>query len=269
MKLAASNIALSPYDHVNQLPQIAKLGLSGIEVAPSRVWRDSWQGLRSADVLAYRRSIEDAGLYVVGLHSLFYDQPNLGIFGNKKTRTRTLNFMEHLSKLCRDLGGVTLTYGGGRTRGIIPLEDAFSKSEFFFHELIPRIESHGTIFCFEPLPTADSDFINSVYDSIRLVESVDHPSLRVQLDAKALATTGELTKEVFELAAPYLVHVHANEPGFGILGTSGTVDHKKIARLLNGIGYTGHISIEQKMIGEDNPLVALSQSAKVLKEYYS
>lgn len=233
------------------------------------MWRDTWSGLKSSDVTSYRRSIEDAGLNVVGLHSLLYDQVDLGLFSDGETRARTLDFMEHLSKLCRDLGGKTLTYGGGRKRGDLPLEDAFSQSETFFHELIPRIESHGTVFCFEPLGPVDSDFINSVYDSTRLVESVDHPSLRVQLDAKALVATGELTKEVFDAAAPYLVHVHANEPDLGVLGTSGTVDHQEMARLLNDIGYTGYVSIEQKMIGEDDPLAALYQSAKILKEYYS
>lgn len=176
--------------------------------------------------------------------------------------------MEHLSKLCRDLGGKTLTYGGGRQRDKLSQEEAFIESEAFFHDLIPRIEDHGTVFCFEPLAPTDSDFINSVYDSIRLVESVNHPSLRVQLDAKALVATGELTKEVFEAAAPYLVHVHVNEPDLGILGTSGTIDHQEMARLLTDIRYTGYVSIEQKMIGEDDPLIALSQSAKILKEYY-
>jgi sugar phosphate isomerase/epimerase len=269
MKLASSNIALTTYDHIAQLKPLADMGISGIEIAPSRVWRDTWKGLKASDVSAYRRAIETAGLDVVGLHSLFYDQPDLRLFGDSDTRARTLGFMEHLSKLCRDLDGKTLIYGGGRNRGDLPLEDAFSQSEMFFHDLIPRIENHGTVFCFEPLGSADSDFINSVYDSVRLVESVDHPSLRVQLDAKALVATGELTKEVFEAAAPYLVHVHANEPDFGVLGTSGTVDHQKMSGLLNDIGYTGYVSIEQKMIGEDDPLAAISQSAKILEEYYS
>jgi len=269
MKLAASNIGLPSFDHGSELIALAKLGLQGIEIAPSRVWKDTWHGLVSSDVTAYRKEIEDAGLDVVGLHSLFYDQPELGLFRDIRTRVQTLDFMEHLSKLCRDLGGKTLTYGGGRKRGELPLEDAFAEAEAFFSELIPRIENHGTVFCFEPLAPQDSDFINSVYDSMRLVKTLNHPSLRVQLDAKALVTTGELSKNVFTDAAPYLVHVHANEPDLGVLGTSGNINHQTMAHFLNETDYDGYVSIEQKMIGEDAPLVALSQSINVLKEYYS
>lgn len=244
------------------------MGLSGLEVAPSRVWHDTWLGLKNSDVSGYRKSVEAAGLKIIGLHSLFYDHPELGLFRDPETRRQTLDFMEHLSKMCRDLGGSTLTYGGGRKRGSVSLEKAFTESEAFFADLIPRIESHGTVFCFEPLGPADSDFINSVYDSIRLVESIDHPALRVQLDAKALVANQELNDDVFRDSAPCLVHVHANEPDLGILGSSGLIDHPLIGSSLQEIGYEGYVSIEQKMIGEDDPLVALSQSVDVLKECY-
>jgi len=220
------------------------------------------------DVSSYRRAVETSGLEIIGLHSLFYDQPGLGLFRDCEVRARTLDFMEHLSKLCRDLGGKTLTYGGGRKRGDLALEDAFAESEAFFAELIPRIEDHGTVFCFEPLAPKDSDFINFVHESIRLVEAVNHPSLKVQLDAKALVATNELSEDVFKAAASYLVHVHANEPDLGVLGTSGAVDHHAMGGLLNEIDYEGFVSIEQKMIGEKTPLVALSESVKTLKECY-
>lgn len=244
------------------------MGISGLEVAPSRIWHDTWKGLKSSDVSSYRQAVENAGLKVVGLHSLFYDQPDLGLFRDPETRARTLDFMAHLSKLCRDLGGTTLIYGGGRKRGGVSIENAFTESRAFFEELIPRIEDHGTVFSFEPLGPKDSDFINSVYDSIRLVKAVNHRSLRVQLDAKALVANDELNMETVAAAAPYLIHVHANEPDLGVLGTSQTIDHVALARFLGEIKYDGYVSIEQKMIGENDPLSALSKSAEILKECY-
>ena len=117
MKAAVSNIALSPYDHGEELRRLAAHGLEGLEVAPSRVWRDTWHGLTTIEVSDYRRRIVNAGLGVVGLHSLFYDQPELGLFKEPAERAESLDFLEHLSKVCRDLGGRTLIYGGGRRRG--------------------------------------------------------------------------------------------------------------------------------------------------------
>ena len=244
------------------------MGVTGLEVAPSRVWRNTWHRLKPREVESYRLLVENAGLRIIGLHSLFYDQPGLGLFGDTETLVHTMDFMEHLSKLCRDLGGKTLIYGGGRKRGGVPLEEAYARSEAFFYELIPRIEQHNTIFCFEPLAVKDSDFINSTYDSIRLVKAVNHSSLKVQLDAKALVENNELTQAVFEAAAPYLAHVHANEPDFGVLGASGTIDHRSIGSFLRGIGYQQYVSIEQRMIGASFPLVALERSVNTLKECY-
>ena len=268
MKLGISNIGLTAYQHIDELKQLPQMGLSGLEVAPSRVWRDTWHGLSSRSVENYRNDVERSGMSVIGLHSLFYDRPELGLFRDRETRKLTLDYLEHLSKLCRDLGGKTLIYGGGRWRGRIALSKATTEAFNFFSDLVPRIEDHQTIFCFEPLAPSDSDFINSVYDSISFVEVLNHPAVRVQLDAKALFANGELTLKVFQAAAPLLVHVHANEPDLGVLGTSGKINNHKLAELLRYIKYEEYVSIEQKMIGKEAPLKALSKSAKLLKECY-
>ena len=49
MKLSISNIALPAFEHDDFLPRLAMLGLSGLEVAPSRRWRNTWQELRATD----------------------------------------------------------------------------------------------------------------------------------------------------------------------------------------------------------------------------
>ena len=161
-----------------------------------------------------------------------------------------------------------MIYGAGRWRGNLSLKDAMTYSLDFFSDLIPRIEEHKTVVCFEPLSPSDSDFINSVYDSISFVEHINHPAVRVQIDAKALVDNGEMVSDVFQAAAPFLVHVHANEPDLGILGTSGQVDNHKMANLLRNIKYEGYVSVEQKMIGENAPLEAVRQSANILSDCY-
>ena len=268
MKFAASNIALPAYKHDQELAKLQSMGLDGLEVAPSRVWRDTWHGLSSNDVRIYRKKVEKAGLQVVGLHSLFYDQPHLGLFCTEEFRSQTIEFMVHLSALCRDLGGTTLIYGGGRRRGAIPEDEAYKRAINLCEILCERIKGHGTCYCFEPLGPQKMDFINTVDDSIRIVQALENPAVRVQLDAEALADNLEISRQTFLAAQPYLVHVHANEPGFEVLGSSGSIDHAAIGAYLRTIGYEGFVSIEQKMIGEDNPLAALSQSIKVLQECY-
>jgi sugar phosphate isomerase/epimerase len=268
MKSAVSNIALPVYEHAQELGQLADLEIDGLEVAPSRVWPDTWLGLKSTDVINYRKLVESTGLHIVGLHSLFFDHPELGLFKDKTTRKETLTYMAHLSKICRDLGGKTLIYGGGRNRGGLSVKDAFEEAISFFGELQNEIEPHGTVFCFEPLGPNDSDFINAVKDSVRIVKAVDSSSLGVQLDAKALVENNDVKPSVFEAAKPYLVHYHANEPGLGVLGSSGKVDHRVLGKLLKKINYSGYVSVEQRMIDEEKPLLSIRDSMQVLKDYY-
>ena len=267
---AISNIALPAYDHAAELGRLRDLGMEGLEVAPSRVWRDTWHGLTAADVSAYRHAVETAGLKVVGLHSLFFDQPGLGLFKAPEIRRQSLDFLEHLSAVCRDLGGRTLIYGSApaRRRGDLPLEDAYAEAIGFFGDLTRRIDGHGTCFCFEPLGPDEADFINSALDALMVVEAVDNPALRIQLDAKALVANGEAEAATFRAVAPLLVHFHANDPGLAVLGSTGEVDHGAMGRMLGEIGYDGAVSIEQRMVNGDDPLADVARSAHVLRTCY-
>ena len=268
MRFAVSNIGLPAYDHTSLLGAVRNLGLEGVEVAPSRVWRDTWHGLSGSDVRAYRKAIEDAGLNVIGLHSLFYDQPSLALFEGLEKRARAIDFLVHLSAVCRDLGGRTLVLGGGRKRGDTPLETAFHETIDFLGDYCNRVESHGTVLCMEPLGINDSDFVNSIHDSVRIVDAVGHPALGLQLDAKALVENGEATFESFDVVRGRLDHFHANEPGLNVLGSSHNMPHVVFGDYLRKIGYTGYVSIEQRMLSETAPLADTRASAQVLKESY-
>lgn len=269
MKHAISNIALPQYRHGSELRDLRALGLAGLEVAPSRVWPDTWRGLTPQDVETYRADVEIAGLEIVGLHSLLFDQPDLALCAGAETRGRLLEFFVHLSGLCRDLGGRTLIWGGGRKRGETPEAEAMAIAVEFFGNLADRTADHGTIFCLEPLTPADTDFVHSVRECQHIAQVVNRRGLKVQIDAKALAGNGELDEETFRAVAADLVHVHANEPGFDVLGASGTVDHAAAGKYLRNIGYDGYVSIEQRMIDAENPLAAVRKSVSVLREAYA
>lgn len=268
MKHAVSNIALTAIDHRHELMELRELGITGIEIAPSRRWHSTWTELTPSDVESYRKDIETAGLEVVGLHSLFFDHPELGLFKGPETDIQSMLFLEHLSAVCRDLGGKTLIYGGGRRRGDVSQDQAYAQAHAFFSELCTRIEDHGTCFCFEPLGPNDTDFINSALESLAIVQDISHPAIRVQLDAKALYENDEAAPEIFQAVSSELVHFHANEPGLYPLGHSGTIDHGFLARMLREINYGGYVSIEQRMINADNPLADVKISTTLLKQYY-
>jgi len=268
MRPAISNIALPAFNHIADLSKIAEIGYHGIEVAPSRIWQDTWNGLQNDHVTRYRTEIEHAGLTVVGLHSLVFDHPELQLFGNPTSTEATLQFMVHLSSVCRDLGGRTLIWGGGRRRGTISADEAFDRAVEFMCALCDKTSGHGTIFCFEPLGPSDSDFVNGVLEAKAIADAVNRPNLCIQIDAKALVENNEIDADVFDAVTPALVHFHANEPGLGVIGSSGIVDHVRIGDMLNRAGYDRFVTAEQRMLSETRYLNDARESFRVLKTAY-
>ncbi|RAU23568.1 hypothetical protein CU669_00220 [Paramagnetospirillum kuznetsovii] len=268
IRIAVSNIGLPAFNHLGLLPRLAEMGVGGLEVAPSRVWRDTWMELPPAEVAAYGKAVRDAGLTVVGLHSLFFDHPDLGLFKGADTLTHTVAFMAHLSAVCRDLGGTTLIYGGGRKRGQLPPAEAEAECDAFLDALLPRMDGHGTKLCFEPLGPKDTDFLNTAGQCLALAERFAHPALGLQLDAKALMDNDELTQATFRAVQGRLDHVHANDPGLVVVGSTGQVDHAAIGRHLAGIGYGGWVSSEQRMLTEADPLADIAASVAAIRANY-
>ena len=267
---AISNITLPAHDHCGYFPALADMGFTGLEVAPSRAWPDTWGGLGHADVETYRKAAETAGLSVTGLHSLFFDQPALSLFGDPETRKRTGDFLVHLSSLCRDLGGRVLVFGSpsARRRGPLSEAQAADMAVDFFQDCLDRIRDHRTLLCLEPLCPTDTDFCNSIASILNLRDRVGRSNMRTQIDARAVTANGDVTDTAFDAVRDTLVHVHANARDLGELTASDGDDNARIGHQLKRIGYKGFVSLEQRMIGDDDPLAAVARSLQVMEKAY-
>ena len=220
MKLAVSNIAMPSFDHEDIIRVLAQWGITGLEVAPSKVWEDIFS-ITHAQVDIYRRQVERAGMKVVGIHSLFYDQPCLGLFKSGELHERTLDFLVHLSRICADLGGSTIVFGSpqSRKRGDLSVKEADARSVDFFKELCNRIQNHGTFILLEALGRNEADYIHSLEHVCRITEQVDAPCMGYHLDAKAAMEANDINVEVMRRIETMLVHVHVNELDLGVLGS--------------------------------------------------
>ena len=65
------------------------MGFRGLEVAPSKVWNEV-NDVTPKQVSTYRKHVENSGLKVIGIHSLFFDQPDLGLFRGSDIRKNTI-----------------------------------------------------------------------------------------------------------------------------------------------------------------------------------
>lgn len=242
MKLSASNLALPAFDHLYLLPELKRMGLDGIEVAPAHTWPNP-DMVSTAEVLAFRRAAETAGLQVVGLHGVHAD----GMFADRDTQQANIDAIVTRSALCRDLGGRTLILGA-RWCHDLPEREAWKAGRDFLERLLPRIEDHGTVLCLAPLTPGGGDFCVTAKSCYLLTNAVDHPSLGLHLSAAALAASCEMGHATFAAVRGRLDLFHADEPELAVAGSSGAIDHADLRRHLAAISYFGWVSVVQRQV---------------------
>lgn len=266
MKIAVSTLALPAGDPGSLLPALAALGVAGLEISADRLG----DGDGSASALLWRRAAETAGLEVVGIAGLLDDRPELGIFADGETRERTLDRLSTLSALCRDMGGRTLVLGAGRRRGDLPAKAAWGAARTFLDQLLPRLEDHGTLLCFEPLGPADTDFCNTATECRFLADHLDHPSLGLMLSARGQAENDDTGHMAFAALRGRLDHFHANEPGLAPLGATGRIDHADFRRHLAANGYRGWLTLVQRAASDPwaDPWADLEARLRFVRDMY-
>jgi sugar phosphate isomerase/epimerase len=246
VKLAVSNIAWGNDDLPGHLQLLKRLGCAGVEIAPSIIWEEPAvaTAVQRRDL---RALVEQNGLLIVGLHSLFYTRPDLNILGGEEAQESALRYMQRLIELCAALGGKTMVFGSpqGRKRGPLTLAQAMDRAALFFCKTGEMAEEYGVYVLIEPLGPDETDFITSSAQGMALVSQVNHPHFRLHLDAKAMISVGEDFDEVCHQYAGQYKHFHVGDPGLAPPGSTG-VDHAPLGRALRNAGYDGFVSIEMR-----------------------
>jgi sugar phosphate isomerase/epimerase len=254
MRLAISNIAwpLSEEDHVAELLQRA--GVAGIEIAPTKIWPAPLEA-SELELEAYRAFWQARGVSIVAAQSLLFGKPELTIFEDAETRSRTLAYLQGMTRVCARLGCQALVFGSPKNRRIggLPIVQARAIAQEFFGHLAESAEREGTAVVLEANPPAyGADFITRAADAIDLVKRVNHPGLRLHLDTACMTLAGDPIAETIAAGRDYLWHLHISQPFLAPVAADG-IDHRAFAQALREQGYARWVSIEMR---EPEPFTA-------------
>lgn len=249
MKISICNELFKGWDVEKVFDYAAQLGYDGVELAPFTL------GETASDISAaarnrIRQAADKAGIDIVGLHwllvkpeGLYINHPDAGI------RKNTQSYLKKLIDLCGDLGGKVLVHGSPRQRNVKegwdPAE-AWKRARETFQICAEAAKSRNVFYCLEALTTADTNFINTIDEALRMVADVDSPNFQTMLDCRSIhAGSGSELPGVLRtaLATGMLKHVHVNDPngrgpGFGKL------QFTPLLGILHEAGYRGYISVE-------------------------
>jgi D-psicose/D-tagatose/L-ribulose 3-epimerase len=268
MNIGISNIAWP----VDLQPEVAdllqSLGVTGIEIAPTRVW-SSPLDVPARELAAFRRFWNDHGLQIIALQSLLFGL-DLSLFESAESRAVMRRHLAGMIRLCAELGGRALVFGSPkhRRRGDLPIEEASRIALDFFTEIGACAAQHGVAFCIEANPTAyDCDFVTTSTEAIALVERVANPGFAVHLDTGAMTLSEEPIEQAVINAMTWCRHFHVSEPQLGPIGTGG-VNHQAFAATLKMLNYSRWISIEMRQRARESCLRDVAEAIAFTQRTY-
>lgn len=227
----------------------AALGYDGLEIAPFTLDPDQPHRIGAEKVKAVRHAIADAGIVVSGLHWLLVAPPGLSITSaDNGVRTRTLDVMRGLVRLCADLGGTYLVHGSPAQRRLEPgaEADGRSRGRDFFAEAARAAEATGVTYIIEPLSPDQTNFVTTVAEAVEIIAEIGSPALRTMVDCSSAGTNE--ADPIPDLLDRYIsegsvVHVHFNDPNRRGPG-QGALDFAPIVGVLNRLSYAAWIGVE-------------------------
>ena len=262
MKLAISNIAWEQHDDSIILDLLINNGVTGIEVAPTKLWQN-WEGASHKESTKYKKVMQEQGLELPAMQAILFGKPELQLFDKASHN----DFLEHI-KLVADLASGfssrVMVFGApkNRKRGQMSYSEAMEVAADFFHKAGEICVEYECCIGLEHNPVEYScDFVTNVLDAKELVEKVDHQGFKLHIDAAGLHMCGGDISEMINNAGEF-VHYHISEPMLEPI-SGGEVDQKSGIETLKAIGYKKWVSIEMK---QPNSIELLEKSLQDVNE---
>ncbi|MDX8396915.1 MAG: sugar phosphate isomerase/epimerase [Mariprofundaceae bacterium] len=245
MKLAISNIAWDQHDEAMILDVLKSNGVSGIEIAPTKLWHD-WKGASYKAAKEYKEVMLKQGFELPAMQALLFGKQELQLF-DKTSHPAFLEHIKLLAGLANGFGSKVLVFGSpkNRRRGQLPYSEAMKIAENFFHKAGEICAEHECCIGLEHNPVEyGCDFITNVLDAKGLVENVGHKGFKLHVDSAGLHMCGGDISKMIRKAGEF-VHYHISEPMLEpIFG--GVVHQEEGLNTLKSLNYDQWISIEMK-----------------------
>jgi D-psicose/D-tagatose/L-ribulose 3-epimerase len=246
MKLAFSNIAWSPHDQPDVLSLLRRRGISGIEVAPTKVW-PNWEDATPYAAERYGNWLRSLGFDVPALQAVLFGRPEARFFDRQGERA-LVTHLAHVAELAGAIGARTVVLGAPRQRdrGSLTIEEALNSAAEVLYELAETFAVQGTCLCIEPNPRRYAcNFIVNAKEGAELVRRVNHPGFGLHLDAAAMFLEGDDPARLWPEVGTLVRHFHISEPDLGDFRTP-QVPHRANLDFLSSTSYAGWCSVEMR-----------------------
>lgn len=256
MRLAASarfrfrysvcNELFEKWDFAKTCRTIKEAGYEGIEISPFTL-AENVDLIAPARRRELRSIIQSEGLVFAGLHWLLVTPKGLHVTtADKETRERSWSYVRKLIDFCADLGdGGVMVFGSPKQRGTQgnTLAEATEHFKTGLASVAPHAGERGVTILIEPLPSKDTDVVNTLGQAIRMLEEINHPAIQTMFDFHNTPDEREPWDTLVRRYFPHIRHIHVNEMDGRYPGT-GETDFVPVFQTLVERRYARWVSLE-------------------------
>ncbi len=241
MYLSISNIAWGAENDNRMYSLMQKYGFTGLEIAPTRIFPENpYYRLKEAEVWS-KKLDSDYGLVVPSIQSIWFGRTEK-LFGSEDERAALAEYTKKAIDFAAAIGCENLVFGCPKNR-YIPDDANIEIAVAFFKTVGDYAAERGTVIGMEANPTIyGTNFINDTVSALELINQVNSPGFRLNLDVGTMVQNNESVNELIG-QVKFINHVHISEPGLKSIEER-TIIHTELKRLLKDEGYNGFISIE-------------------------
>ena len=270
VKFAICNETYQNQDLQAVCDDVVAAGYEGLEIAPFTL-EDDPRDLTEKKATEIGAQVRSSGLDVVGLHWLLVKPEGFHLTTpDDAVRAKTAAFGEHLARICGAMGGKVMVWGSPNQRNLdetTTYDDGFKRAADILRQVAETAGEVGVQIAMEPLSPAETNFLQTADETIKLIETVEHKALKLHLDVKAMSSEAKSIPQIIAETAEHTVHFHANDPNLRGPGM-GDVEFTPIATALKESGYKGYISVEVFDYTPDAATIA-RESIEYLKKTFT
>jgi len=218
---------------------LAALGYDYIDLSMRDVTALSAAGL---DQLEAR--LQRAGLACEACNNFFPAEVRLT--GPAADLPAALRFAEKAFAAAARLGVSVVVFGSSGARNVpvgFPADAAWAQLRTLLVALAPRAEVHGITVAIEHLNRGESNIINTVAEGWRMAREVEHPRVRLLIDAYHMLVENESPAILTEVASA-IAHVHIAQKTERLFPANADAALTDFFRHLLATGYAGRCSVE-------------------------
>ena len=259
-RLSISNISWPSEDDMTVYSLMQKLGFTGLEIAPTRIFPlKPYEHIQDAHTWA-RSLYENYGFSVPSIQSIWYGKTER-LFGAEQERLELLSYTRKAIDFAEAIGCRNLVFGCPKNR-IIPQDNNDDIAVEFFRLLGDYACEHDTIIGMEANPVIyGTNYINTTEEARDLVRRVGSDGFKLNLDIGTMIYNNE-SISVVENDIASINHVQISEPSLKAIQERDL--HHEIKYILTD-RYDGFVSIEMR---KDCSLEAIQSCMSYVKEIF-